>query len=420
MKRLKILVCTFACDPKAHSGLGSGEDMLGWNIISQIGKFADVFVLASVKNKINVEQFLGDNKREHIHFYYIDLPGWISIPLFWAWSHGGSQMYSYLWQIKIYFVAKKMYKKIHFDIFHHVTYANDWLVSFVGALLPTPYIRGPGGGAHKTPKAFLTEYSFRQKLWQYFRSFNQWIFRQDPFFIMGRSRAKAILVCNKEALCVIPERFLKKTFLFPVTGVSENDFKIISNAQALLQSHEIFTVLSAGTLLPIKGFNLTIRAFKIFVDRNPNARMVIVGDGVEFSNLKKLISFLNIEDKVLLKGRQERHDLLKEMVASDVFLFSSLRDGGGAVVVEAMAAGLPVICLGIAGPGFHINDNYGIKIEPNNPDQAVRDMAVALERLYSNKDLRMKLGKAAQQKAMTDYSWDRLGERLEKIYKDSL
>src|SRR5579884_2376590 len=74
------------------------------------------------------------------------------------------QVYAYLWQIKAYFVARRLHRERPFDVFHHVTYANDWMASYIGALLPVPYIRGPGGGAQRTPGAFLKEYKFRDRL----------------------------------------------------------------------------------------------------------------------------------------------------------------------------------------------------------------------------------------------------------------
>src|SRR5260370_28570115 len=72
---------------------------------------------------------------------------------------GGIQIYAYVWQVKAYFVARRLHRRFPFDIFHHITYANDWMASFIGALLPVPYVRGPGGGAHRTPRELLQEYT---------------------------------------------------------------------------------------------------------------------------------------------------------------------------------------------------------------------------------------------------------------------
>ena len=108
------------------------------------------------------------------------------------------------------------------------------------------------------------------------------------------------------------------------------------------------------------------------------------------------------------------------MRESDVFLFPSFRDGGGAVVVEAMASGIPVVCLDTGGPGFHIQKEWGIKIAPKDPELVTNEMAHALEKLYLDKDLRMKMGRAARKRAEEFYLWDRLGERMQEIYQNAL
>ena len=112
--------------------------------------------------------------------------------------------------------------------------------------------------------------------------------------------------------------------------------------------------------------------------------------------------------------------MLLDILSCDVFLFASLRDGGGQVVVEAMGAGKPVVCFDLAGPGFHIDNSCGIKIKPENPKQAVVDIASALEKLYLDKDLRLKLGKGAKDKAEREYDWSKLGDKLNEIYKEVL
>ena len=115
-----------------------------------------------------------------------------------------------------------------------------------------------------------------------------------------------------------------------------------------------------------------------------------------------------------------RVQLLSQIAACDVFLFPSLRDGGGAVVIEAMCLGKPVVCLDTGGPGMHITERCGIKITPRSPQQAVRDLAEALERLYLDQALRIRVGNTARERAIQAYHWDTLGDRLKCIYEKAL
>lgn len=411
----KVLICAFAClkDPDGRVGFGKGgESGLGWNMVLQIARFAEVFVLTDGGNKKSIEDKMSEQKMSDVVFYYVNLPKFLNF------TKKIIQIYAYLWQIKAYFVAKKLNKEINFDIFHHITYANDWMASFVGALLPIPYIRGPGGGAHRVPEKFVEEYPFKDRMVQKIRIIGQWFFKHDPFFILGQSRAQKILVCNKESFNALPQKWQKKAEFFPVNGISKEDLVISNNNNR--QESEKFSIITAGKLIKIKSFDLAIKSFAKFNGKNPDSKVVIIGDGPELENLKKLSKELSVEEKIVFKKWMPRKNLLKEIALADVFLFPSLRDGGGQVVVEAMAVGKPVVCFDIAGPGFHVDENCGIKIKPDGTKQAVKDIVDALEKLYSNKDLRKRLGSAAKEKAEREYDWDVLGGRLQEIYKNVL
>jgi glycosyltransferase involved in cell wall biosynthesis len=409
---MKVLVCAFACvkDPDGRFGQGKGGEVsLGWNLVKQIARFNRAWVLTDADNRADIEEAVAQEKILGITFCYIDLPSFKFLKLL----PGGIQMYSYVWQIRAYGIAKKLHQNIHFDLFHHVTYANDWMASYIGALLPIPYIRGPGGGAHKVPKKFLEEYPFKDRVKEKARDFGQWVFKQDPFFIMGQRKAKAILVCNHEAFDAMPASWQKKTQFFPVNGVSKNDIKAVIPKNTT----GVFSIITAGKLLRLKSFDVAIRAFAIFSQKIENAQFTIVGDGPELSNLTALVKKLHLEGRVVFTSWMSHPALLDAIGSSDVFLFPSLRDGGGAVVVEAMATATPVVCFDIAGPGFHVDNTCGIKVLPSSPRQAVDDIATALKLLYDNKDLRMRLGQGAKEKAEKKYDWDVLGDRLNEMYK---
>lgn len=413
--KLKVLICAFAClkDPDTRFGFGKGgESGLGWNLVLQIAKFGECFVLTDISNKDLIEEKLFEDKVSGIRFYYIGLPKFLSP------TKKIIQIYAYLWQVKAYFFARKLHKEIKFDFFHHLTYANDWMASYVGAFLPVKYIRGPGGGAHRVPKKFAMEYPFKDQMSQKIRSIGQWIFRHDPVFIIGQNKAKAILICNNEAFEALPGKWQKKAYFFPVNGISSDDLLLLGKEEKNMTGK--FLILTAGKLIRIKGFDLAVKSFRIFNDKVPKSKLIIAGDGPELANLTALVEKLGLAEKVIFKKWLSRKDLLIEMARADVFLFSSLRDGGGAVVVEAMAAGKPVVCFDISGPGFHVDQNCGIKIKSSSPKQSVQDFSKALEKLNQDSLFCDKLGKNAKQKVKNYYNWDKLGEQLEKIYEKVL
>ena len=411
MTRRRILASAFTCSPPGSAGFTGGEDILGWNLLIQIAKHHDVWALTQEEDLGSIEDAIASHPIPGLHFEFVNFPSWLK-PL--LKFQGGHQIYYYFWQMNVYLAARRLHRELNFDLFHHITYANDWMASFVGALLPIPYVRGPGGGAHRAPKEIEQEYALSGRLWEKVRRVGQWLFRHDPIFIKGQSKAGAIMVCNKDSMAQLPKKWTPKAHFLPVSGVSSEDLSFPASPRS---EDGVFDVLSAGSLIRVKGFGLAIRAFKLFSDKYPNSRLTIAGSGPEEPRLRALISDSGLEDKVNLPGAIPRDALLSKMASSDVLLFPSMRDGGGTVVIEAMSAAKPVVCLDIGGPGLHINDECGIKLKPASPAETVQNLADALERLYLDEGLRLRLGKAARERAEQRYHWDKLGERLMAVYQ---
>jgi glycosyltransferase involved in cell wall biosynthesis len=429
VKKLRLLACAFACSPSGNNRLGNGEAVLGWNLVTQLARFHEVHVLTHPSNREGIEKRPAEPAYPTLHFHFFELPRWLSVL---QKLQGCFQVYAYLWQIQAYFVARRLHREIPFDAFHHITYANDWGASYVGAFLPIPYLRGPCGGAQRTPRQYLSEYGLHNRFWERMRAGMGWILRHDPFFIRSQARAQRILVCNRESLQALPKRFQRKAIFFPVNGISSEDLKIIASRNGSKRPQhddarpagsvptQEFRVFSAGRLIALKGYKLAIRAFGLFVRQHPEARLEIVGEGPDLERLRDIIGLFKLDNHVNLPGWMPRDKVLAAMCACDVFLFPSFRDGGGAVVIEAMAAGKPVICLDLAGPAMHVTEGCGIKIPAGSPRETTELIAQALERLCRDPELRGRMGKAARQRAEQMYTWDHLGERLQKIYEEAL
>lgn len=118
-------------------------------------------------------------------------------------------------------------------------------------------------------------------------------------------------------------------------------------------------IIAIGRLSKIKDFPTLIKAFKILSKSNENLRLIILGEGKERDNLEKLIKNYNIENKVDLPGFKDNP--YAYLSKSDVFVLSSLSEGFGNVLVEAMACGTPVISTNCPGGPPEILDNgkYG-------------------------------------------------------------
>jgi glycosyltransferase involved in cell wall biosynthesis len=426
MKELRILACAFACSPSGNTRLGSGEAVLGWNLVIQLSRFHGIDVLTHPSNRPGIEGGLLRQSHPTVCFHYFELPRWLSVL---QKLQGCFQIYAYLWQIQAYFVARRLHRQAQFDLFHHITYANDWAASFVGAFLPIPYLRGPCGGAQRTPTQYLSEYALHNRIWERLRRVMGWILRHDPVFIRSQTRARRILVCNRESLAALPESLQSKASLFPVNGISADDLAVMTrqdgsgttvggDAHVAHSDSKEFLVLSAGRLIALKGYRLAIKAFKLFAEQHNDVRLLLIGEGPDLDRLKAQVRSLDLGDRVSLPGWMPREAVLRTLAKCDVFLFPSFRDGGGAVIIEAMAAGKPVVCMDLAGPALHVTEECGIKVRSSSPGTTVEDFANALDRLYRNPELRLRMGKRARERVEQVYTWEHLGDRLRVIYDE--
>ena len=139
-------------------------------------------------------------------------------------------------------------------------------------------------------------------------------------------------------------------------GIPENRINVIYNPcdislinklacekieESLLELFAHQVIINVGGLVRAKGQWHLIRAFKRVSQEVPDARLVILGEGVLKNYLEKLISDLNLNDKVFLLGW--RSNPFKYMARSTLFCFPSLWEGFGNAIVEALACGLPVM-----------------------------------------------------------------------------
>jgi len=100
-----------------------------------------------------------------------------------------------------------------------------------------------------------------------------------------------------------------------------------------------------------------------------------------------------------------------------VLVHPSLHDSGGWVCVETMAAGRPIICLDLGGPGLQVTDETGFKIPAITPEQVVNDLAEAMRRLACDSTLRESMAKAARQRVKDYFDWSNKGKRIQGIYE---
>ncbi|HTV64026.1 MAG TPA: glycosyltransferase [Bryocella sp.] len=200
-------------------------------------------------------------------------------------------------------------------------------------------------------------------------------------------------------------------------GIPLERFELLKNNEEKVQDlkDDLPTVLFVGRLVHYKGVEFLIRAME-----NVNARLWIVGTGPLEESLKQLSAKLGIAGRVLFLGHVSDDDLVAYYHACDVFALPSItnQEMFGLVQLEAMACRKPVVAsdlpTGVSWVNQHAKTGYCVA--PGNP----AELASALRRLLSSRDLREEMGAAARDRVEQQFSSARMGEAMLQVYRDVL
>ena len=132
-----------------------------------------------------------------------------------------------------------------------------------------------------------------------------------------------------------------------------------------------------GALVPYKACDLALRAAAPLL-RSGMAHFTVVGDGPERNRLAQLTKSLGIEESVSFCGMLAHAEAMQRLRAADVMVFPSVREFGGAVVVEALAAGAVPIVAGFGGPGDTVRRDVGFKVSLTNESDVVAQIESVL------------------------------------------
>lgn len=174
-----------------------------------------------------------------------------------------------------------------------------------------------------------------------------------------------------------------------------------------LSHHNHQLIITIARLVPRKNIGMVLRAVAIVLKRLPTVQYHIVGDGPERDHLQQLIKQLGIQHNVVWHGQTNettRRDLLRR---ANIFILTPIiRDKGsdveglGAVYLEAMAAGLPIIAANTGGVSDAVQSNVnGIFVEPNDPTE----IATAIESLLGNPEKHHLYGQAGRALAEREF-----------------
>jgi glycosyltransferase involved in cell wall biosynthesis len=171
----------------------------------------------------------------------------------------------------------------------------------------------------------------------------------------------------------------------------------------------------AGRIEPVKLIDLLLRVFADVHALYPNVRLMLVGDGGQRAELEQLTRQLGLADAVSWLGY--RGDVPSLLAAMDVYVQPSHNEGLSLSILEAMAAGKPVIATDVGGIREVLTpDQNGLLIVPHSPEALFKSMTT----MAAQPDLRTLFGEAAREHVFTEFSLQKMVDAYGKIYQSQI
>ncbi|MFT4645597.1 MAG: glycosyltransferase involved in cell wall biosynthesis, partial [Planctomycetota bacterium] len=151
-----------------------------------------------------------------------------------------------------------------------------------------------------------------------------------------------------------------------------------------------FTFISVGNLLPVKGYDILLKAFAEVLKHKKNISLTIIGKGKGLNSLLQLARDLEIEGFVYFKGYKTSAELVKEYNDSSAYISSSRMETFGMTIIEAMSCGLPVVATKAGGPDDIVNENNGYLAEVEDVNSLKSKMILMIENIskFDSKKIR--------------------------------
>ena len=409
-KRTKVLMSAYACEPNKGS-----EPGVGWNWALHMSKEYEVYVITRLNNKEIIEDYLKKNPIEHIHFYYHDCSKFKRklkrIP-------NGIFVYYKMWQKEILPLASKIVKEEKIDLVHHVTF-NEFRTPGKLYNLACPFVWGPiGGGQFYNPifkNAYFSKKDIIKEIVRNHINKLYLLFSKDIH--MAVKKASTVLIADQSTEKIMPTSREYVRLLETAYNLNRNGIKNYGNLDESKLNRPL-RLLWVGGIWPRKGLKLIIDALK---DSDfSEYTLHIIGDGQDKKACEKLVKNYGLQDKIYFLGSLPYDKVNEQYDKADVFIFTSLRDTSGNVVLEAMSHGLPVITINHHGAGEIVTDETGIIINPTSYDGLKKSFVEGIKKYANTPSLLYKHGIAARKRIESVYSWEQNVKIMKEVYEKAI
>ena len=188
-----------------------------------------------------------------------------------------------------------------------------------------------------------------------------------------------------------------------------NEVREITRKELNVSSNEKLIIFT-GRLVPVKGVDILIRAFKILHSKYPSCKLLIVGDG-PYRKYYETQSGELLNKAIIFTGLVKPEKVIKFLLASDIFVLPSFSEGIPSSLLEACSCGLPCIATNTGAiPDVIKNAETGIIVKPGDEEELTQ----ALTQLVNDEEASRRMGENARRVRQL-FSWNNIVKRYEKI-----
>lgn len=309
-------------------------------------------------------------------------------------------------------MVRQLVQEHQIDIVHQpipVSPKQPSLMFAVGA----PVIIGPMNGGMSYPPAFQE----RQSCWvERFVTLGRGVSNVFHQLLPGKLKAQTLLVANQRTKQALPAGVQGRVIELVENGVDLSVWR--SDTPTAKPTDQPVQFVYVGRLIDWKAVDLLLEAFQpVAIDTG--ATLELIGDGVLRQELETHATNLGLSDHVKFTGWLSQANCALKLQQADAFVLASLLECGGAVVLEAMAMGLPVVATNWGGPVDYIDETCGILVAPTSKAIFVTNLTAAMLKLAESPELRSQLGQAGKQRVLTHFDWERKVDRMIDIYQQT-
>lgn len=391
---MKILMSCYECSPVRGS-----ESGVGWNWVREARRLGhEVWALAAPTYADEIMQGCrSDQLAASVNWIFPQSPFWRLEP---GEKPKAERRHNILWQIAALKAARDLHQSVQFDATHHVTWGGIRYPSFLGRL-DAPFILGPVGGGETSPTQLRDSFT-RRNLWtERLRDVSNRTLAFNPLVRRMLEEAAVIVAKTGETRELVPSRMRSKTAVFLELGVSPDR---IGSPRAFNQRPP--RLLFVGRLLYWKGAHLALAALGALRETSPQARLTIVGRGPEEQALRAQAERSGLADATDFVPWMPQTELFELYREHDLFVFPSLHDSSGNVVLEALCQALPVVCLDLGGPKEIVTETSGVVVATKGlgTDETALALAAAISNVLNEPATLQALSLGALARARA-FSW---------------